>query len=252
MVQEPCRCPTPEQSPEPNLGRSRVEEVFAADHEVDAVSKIIHHHAQGVGPVAVPVSDREVAPRCDRPGLCTLNQIHPRLVAVTKADPPGDAERLSRKPARGAFARATGPGPRPRVRRGPLREGRTAAVARVDEALCIKLPGSGLVRDAVVRLAKVRRPPCLQRIDRRLVRHETKRLEIVEQRRFILRSASLPVVVLDPQDHLTARCPRDAPGHERVGNVTEVEVARGRRRKSGSKSAPKVVDCGRERLTEVA
>ena len=106
------------------------------------------------------------------------------------------------------------------------------------------------VGGAIVRLAVRRRPTRPERVDRRFVRHETEGLEVSEEGRLVLGPAPLPIVILDPQDHLPARCPRNLPDHERVRDVPEMEISR----RGGGEPRPetrrKVTDNTRERFIE--
>jgi hypothetical protein len=62
---------------------------------------------------------------------------------------------------------------------------------------------------------------------------ESEPVQILEQRRFELRPAADPVVILDPQQHLRSAAAGEAPDVDRVHDVTQVHVACWGRRKSG-------------------
>src|SRR5207248_1393582 len=69
--------------------------------------------------------------------------------------------------------------------------------------------------------------------DRR-VRDESEPLEVVENRVFVTLAAALTVVILDAQQHATARVGTGSLPHlDRVEHVTEMQVTRRRRRKPG-------------------
>ena len=85
MVEEPRRHGPSEQPAEAHLRGRRLDEVLAPDHEIDPVAEIVDDHAHGVGPVAVPIADREVACRGHRPESATEHGIGPRLLARPRA-----------------------------------------------------------------------------------------------------------------------------------------------------------------------
>ena len=56
---------TSQEPPEPDLRRRRLEQVAAADDEVDALTQVVDDDAEPVRPVAVAVTDGEVADGAD-------------------------------------------------------------------------------------------------------------------------------------------------------------------------------------------
>ena len=65
--------------------------------------------------------------------------------------------------------------------------------------------------------------------DRAHVRHEPEPVEVLQDGRVEYGPATLAIVILDAQEHAAADRPGDAPRPDRVGDVTQVEVAgRGR------------------------
>jgi hypothetical protein len=65
-MEEARRLGPPEETAQPDLRRRRLEEILAADDEVDPVTKVVDDHAQPVCPVFVAISDWQVAGERDR------------------------------------------------------------------------------------------------------------------------------------------------------------------------------------------
>ena len=72
------------EAPDPDLGRRGVDQVPATDDEVDALTQVVDHDAERVGPIAVAIADRRVAGRGDVPRARPNGRIHPCL--TTRAD----------------------------------------------------------------------------------------------------------------------------------------------------------------------
>jgi hypothetical protein len=66
-------------------------------------------------------------------------------------------------------------------------------------------------------------------VGRKDIRLESEPVEVLEQRPFVLRPATLAVVVFDAQQHPPAAHPRHAPDPDRVHDVAQVQIP-GRRR----------------------
>ncbi len=96
------RRPASKGPPEPDLRRSRRQEVLASHDEVDALAHVVDDHAEPVGPVAVPVAHRQIAIRGDIGFVPTHDAIRPGLASVVK----GDAEDGSGDATLTATARA--------------------------------------------------------------------------------------------------------------------------------------------------
>lgn len=77
---------------------------------------------------------------------------------------------------------------------------------------------------------------------------ESKPLQIVQNRLLILGAASSPVVVLQPQKNLSPQRPRDPPYMNRVGYMTQVQVARRTGRKAGAGPERQAVQASSTRL----
>src|SRR4051794_35240308 len=134
MMQEHGRLAMTEDTGEPDLHRRRLEQVLAADHEIDSMPHVVDDDAEPVRPVAVPIPDREIAGERDKAGTRAESSVLPGLLPVTE----GDAKRRAgsrRKPPLGAAART--PGTHPRSSARPFRRGerRARAVAGVDATL---------------------------------------------------------------------------------------------------------------------
>src|SRR4051812_4055703 len=71
---------------EPDLDGGRVEEVAAADDEVDALAEVIDDDGEGIRPVAVTIPDGEVAVGRHLVGAWTDEEVHPCLRATTERD----------------------------------------------------------------------------------------------------------------------------------------------------------------------
>src|SRR4051794_1737493 len=106
---------------EPDLDGGRVEEVAAADDEVDALADVIDDDGEGIRPVAVTIPDGDVAVGGHLVGAWTDEEVHPCLRATTERD-------AQHGPVEGSLAAAPGtarpvPTPvvivRPRLERGP-------------------------------------------------------------------------------------------------------------------------------------
>ena len=76
-MQEARRLGAAEQPTEADLNRRGLKKVVAADHKIDPVADVVHHHAQGVGPVAVLVPQRQVTARRRSPDLGAVDEIRP-------------------------------------------------------------------------------------------------------------------------------------------------------------------------------
>ena len=110
----------------------------------------------------------------------------------------------------------------------------TRTVAGVDAMPRRDEPRDRRLVDGTVVTLPIGRRPAAELVARPDVGHEAEPVEILEQRLLVLRPAALPVVILDPEQHRRAPCPRRLPDVERVGDVAEVEVAGGGRRESCS------------------
>ena len=214
-----------EQPGQAELDGRRVEQVAAADDEVDAVPHVVDDHAERVRPVAHPVAHEQIAGRRRLVGHRPRQQVDPALRARPDRHPQARAPVLGERP-RPAPARAPDPAPRPPALRLVRGERRPRAVAGVHEP----------VRRAAGRARPRRRRPrptgdrasgrARNAASGRLVGREAQPLQVVEHRRLELGPRPLPVVVLDPQHDPPARRPGDAPRVQRVDEVPEVEVAR--------------------------
>ena len=76
------------------------------------------------------------------------------------------------------------------------------------------------------------------RVDIRLadgpvIRLEPEPVEVLDQRPIERRPAALAIVILDPEQDSGASSAGDAPGPDRVGDVTQMQVAGRGRRESG-------------------
>ena len=163
-MQEPRRHRSPQQPPEPELDRGGVEQVAAADHQVDAVARVVHDHAERVRPVADAVADQQVAVAGRLVGHRPRQQVHPAFRARPDGHPQARAPVLGERPVP-APARAPDPAPRPPVLGLPGRERRPRAVAGVDEALLAEPRQRRLVDRPRIGLA-VRRRAAAEGVDR--------------------------------------------------------------------------------------
>lgn len=132
MVEESGRLAAAEKTAQPDLVGCRVEEVLAADDEVDPVAQVVYHHREAIRPVAVAITGRRIPGCCDRTRSCPEAHVVPGLVASTKDqthDPPGPILELATATPAGA------PGSRPRhaVSDAPIGERRPRAIARIHE-----------------------------------------------------------------------------------------------------------------------
>ena len=115
MVGEGRRRVATEQAGEPDLGRRRVQQVAAADDEVDALAQVVDDDAKQVRPVPVAVADRRVAVGRDLVGARPDERVHPPFRAATERD----AQDRAVEPAIAAAARAARSVPRAPGVRGP-------------------------------------------------------------------------------------------------------------------------------------
>ena len=95
----------------------RGEQVAAADDEVDALAQVVDDDANAVGPVAVPVADRQVAVGRDLVRARSDEAVHPALRAAAERD----AQDRPVEAAPATAARAARAVPAPAVRRRPTR-----------------------------------------------------------------------------------------------------------------------------------
>ena len=200
--------------------------------EVDALAQVVDDHAEPVGPVAVPVADRQVASRGTSPAH------GPTSPSIQASEPPPSAtrEHRARQAASATAARAPRPG-HGAVRRRPRRERRPRAVAAVHEP----------VRPQPRERRRVRPRPLGSRLaSGPRSAPEPEPGEVLEHRRVELRPAALPVVVLDPQQDPAADLAGHAPHPDRVGDVTQVQVTRSGPARTGSAS-PRGSDPPRQR-----
>ncbi len=130
MVQVRGRGPAPEQPPQPDLRRRRVQQVAPADDQRDVLAQIVDDDAEPVRPVAVAVADGQVAGRCH-----LVRARAERVRSIHVSEPAPRATRQDRPVAARArgTARAADAPPRSVVRLGPGRERRARAVAAIDQ-----------------------------------------------------------------------------------------------------------------------
>ena len=118
-----------------------VQQVAAADHEVHAVAGVVHHHAEGVRPVADAVTHEEVARRRRLVGQRPGQEVHPAFRARPDRHPQARARIL------GEGQRPAAPG-HPIPRHGwprsacPGRERRARAGAGVHQPLVAQPPSA--------------------------------------------------------------------------------------------------------------
>ena len=223
----------PEQSSQPDLGRRRGEQVSAADHQVDRLTKVVDDDREPVCPVPVAIADRQVAgTRGDLVGARPDDGIHPAL----RAAPERHAQDRAVQLAMAAIARTAGSVPQSPVLVGPGLERRARAVAAVDEDLAAE-PFEG--RDVRRVVVDWRTGPVVGR--------EPQPGQVLEQRSLVLRTAAHPVVVLDPQEDPPVGRARDAPDPDRVRHVTEVEESGRSRCETGPRSRGERGDVSRRR-----
>ena len=150
VVEEGRRGLAAQQAAEAELGRGGVEQVAAADDEVDAVAEVVDDDAERVAPVAVAVAQGEVAAGRGVARLRAEQEVVERLLAGAEPRAEGAPGRVLGQRALAAPARAAGPAP------GEQRGAR--ARAGVDAALRAESCDRGRVRRRVVGLAERRRP----------------------------------------------------------------------------------------------
>ncbi len=200
-----------EEARQSDLGRCRLKEVAAPDHQVDPLAQVIDDDREPVGPVPVAIADRQVAaPRGDLIGARPDERVHPALGATAKGHP----EDRPGQPAIPAAAGAAESVPAASVIVRPRLEGRPRAVAPVHQRLVPQPLEGGLIRGLVLALSQ-----------RTVVRHEPEPGEVLEKGRIVFGTAARPVVVLDPQEdrRIGSRChPPDIDG---IRDVTEMEIA---------------------------
>ena len=206
MVGERGWCRATESPPQPDLARRGMEQVPAADDEVDTLPGVVDDDAETVRPVAVPVADRQIAGWRDVVLARAGQHVHPGLAPIAERHPQDG----SGHPAIATTARAAGTRPRATVCGRPCRESRARAVAPVDQSVCLEDVQGGPIRGARVgiRLA-----------DRTEIRTESEPVEVLEQRLVELRPAPLAIVVLDPEQDARAAGRSQAPGPDRVRDV---------------------------------
>ena len=233
VVGEPRRRRAAEQPAEPDLGRRRVEEVLAADDEVDAVAEVVDDHAQarrsscrsgrGRGGRRRSRRDRTEHRRsrsshASSPSPSATRSVSPvRAREAPRRQPPGTARaRTTSRPFGAAMRRTSSGSSRRHRRRSPARAARAPPH-----------------RPARCRSGDTTTGPRAKLVGRRLVRRRCpSRSRSSSSARLVLGAAALAVVVLDPQDHPAAEAPREAPDVDRVGEMAEVEAAGRRRREA--------------------
>ena len=80
---------TAQEMPEPDLGRCGVRKILATDDEIHVLAEVVHDHGEPVCPVALAVSNREIARDSHGTVLSAEEEVVPRLVAVTQGDAKG-------------------------------------------------------------------------------------------------------------------------------------------------------------------
>jgi hypothetical protein len=200
-----------------------VEEVVAADDQVHPLPAIVDDHAEPVRPVAVSVSDREIAGRRDGIRARSGQGVDPRLGPAAECD---TDDRTVQPPPLTA-ARTSRSGPRPAVRAPPGRERRAAAVAAIDEAIRAQARERRVVRRMRVRVGLADRPT---------VRAEPQPRQVIGDRRVVFGPRPLAIVVLDAQQDVPGGGRGSSPRPDGVRDVSEVQVPGRRRGEPGGRA----------------
>ena len=202
---------SPEQPPKENLPSCGVEQILAANDEVDVLEPVVDSDRELVRPIPFAIANEHIAAL--RARLLDLRP-QPKVVEPHHAVVETDSEPQSWLLPQMLIAARSGIALTVEVR--------SRTRARVHEASAPQRFERVLVDRVTLALT-----------NERTIGNKSQPVEIVEDGLFVDSSASLPIVIFDAEQHgATGLTPCPVPHMDRVENVAEVQVARRRGRKA--------------------
>ena len=153
MMEEARRFGAAEHAAQGDLDRRGFAKIIAADHEIDPVPEVVHDHAQGIGPVAVLITQSRVAPGGHGPCLGAEHEVGPCLFPVACGRSERHPGLVDPKTAGSAPTWTARTRPRAVVRCGPGPKHLATAIAGVHAAPPSKIRDDVRIDRTVVGLA---------------------------------------------------------------------------------------------------
>ena len=188
-----------------NLSDGRIQQICASDCQVDVIFLIVHHNRELVGPVAVAVSEEQVAGCVGRRFVFAGNEsVHETLDPGPHLDTQAAAGLLLEAATSAGVAVAF-------VSDAPSR-----TIARVDRMIPAQMLQCDFVPARPVTLTEHRRSADIG--------YEAEPVEIFENPLLENRTTAHAVVILDTEEHAPAERTGEPPDVDGVHDVSQVQV----------------------------